>query len=469
MLSKFLSHIRQNTGVRLTLGFTVIFMAGYILLLYLASYLLSDSLQQKDQTLILAKITRYLETDEKNGVDFLINQIQTDQDENSKLGLLAQITGTDGNTKLITTPYNWSGLDTNLDNWIIVPQEGLWFTLTRTKSDIEEELLLTSRILSNDFVLQIGRSTLERDNLVSNFQEVIYRFMVPIFIFSILFGIMLAWHSLRPIRDLIKTVKQIRIGDMEARVPVRNPKSDLGELSGLFNAMLEKINTLIKSMKESLDNVAHDLRTPLSRMKVNLELVLSTEKSKEEREETLINCVENVEQINTILNALLDITKAESGILTLNKEKEKVKLIIEEVLFLYDLVAEEKEIKIETYFEDDLVIYADKSRLKQVIANLIDNAIKYSAPKTSIKLTSFSEADMAVIEIHDQGIGIDTKEHQLIFDRLYRSDKSRSQKGLGLGLSIVKAIVEAHEGSLEVISSPGQGSIFRILLPLMVS
>ncbi len=460
-----LNRLRLSTGVRLTLGFTVIFTAGYILLLYLASYLLSNSLQQKDQTLILAKITRYLEIDEKSGPDRLLKQIQTDGEENSKLGLLVQVTGTDGQTKLITTPYNWSGLNTKLDDWTIIPREGLWFSLVKGGSDIENELFLTSRILSNDYVLQIGRSTLEIDSSVSNFQGIIYRFMAPIFILSILFGILLAWHSLRPIRDLIKTVKQIRIGDMEARVPVRNPNSELGELSDLFNAMLEKINALIKSMKESLDNVAHDLRTPLSRMKANLELALSSEKSSEEKEETLVTCVENVEQINTMLNALLDITKAESGLLALKNSRVDIRSVVEEVISLYDLVAEDKEIEIETHLEDELLVSADEGRLRQVFANLTDNAIKYSPPKSRTRIVGFSDSTMVVVEVRDQGIGIDTNECELIFDRLYRSDKSRSQKGLGLGLSIVKAIIEAHNGTLEVDSKLGQGSIFRVKLP----
>lgn len=131
----------------------------------------------------------------------------------------------------------------------------------------------------------------------------------------------MSWRSLRPIKDLIKTVKKIKIGDMDVRVPVRNPNNELGELSGLFNTMLEKIDGLIKGMKESLDNVAHDLRTPLSRMRANLEIALQSKDPSENHEETLVNCVKNVERISIMLKVLLDITKAESGIFDLTIEE----------------------------------------------------------------------------------------------------------------------------------------------------
>jgi len=465
MRSNFVSLLRQNTGIRLTFGFSIIFMVGYGLLFFLSTYLLNTSLQNKEQTLILTKITRYTDFDTKNGYPSLFKLIQSNQDENSKLGLLIQITGIDGKTKLLTTPYNWNGLNTSLDDWVIEPQEGLWFTLKRIGSNSDGEMLITSRILSNDFVIQVGRSMIERDTLISNFQEVFYRFMIPIFFVSVLLGTLLSWRSLRPIRDLIKTVKQIRIGDMDARVPVRNSKNELGELSELFNAMLEKIDALIEGMKESLDNVAHDLRTPLSRMKANLEMALQSPNPEDDREETLVNCVDNVEQISTMLKALLDITKAESGILALNIEKIDINAIIDDTLALYDMVAEEQGIHIEKRLEQDIVVKADKSRLNQVLANLVDNAIKYSLCGSTMTIVSYQNATHAIIEIHDQGIGINHDEQQLIFDRLYRADKSRTKKGLGLGLSIVKAIILAHQGSIDVESEAGKGAIFRISLP----
>ena len=136
-----------------------------------------------------------------------------------------------------------------------------------------------------------------------------------------------------------------------------------------------------------------------------------------------------------------------------------------QIIALYDLVAEEKEIIFEKQLEQRLSIKADKSRLKQLLANLVDNAIKYSPSGGKVTLKAYQKTESIIIEICDQGMGINNDELELIFDRLYRADKSRSRKGLGLGLSIVKAIVQAHRGKIEVESKMGKGSDFRVIVP----
>ena len=136
-----------------------------------------------------------------------------------------------------------------------------------------------------------------------------------------------------------------------------------------------------------------------------------------------------------------------------------------QIIALYDLVAEEKEIIFEKQLEQRLSIKADKSRLKQLLANLVDNAIKYSPSGGKVTLKAYQKTESIIIEICDQGMGINNDELELIFDRLYRADKSRSRKGLGLGLSIVKAIVQAHRGKIEVESKMGKGSVFRVIVP----
>jgi signal transduction histidine kinase len=165
----------------------------------------------------------------------------------------------------------------------------------------------------------------------------------------------------------------------------------------------------------------------------------------------------------------MDVTEAKTGTMRLKKVKFSVVEIIQSVIDLYDIIAEERHITVSTHIEDDLEIYADRNRILQITANLVDNAVKYSSPNGSINISAFEKGGFAVIEVADEGVGIAPEEINQIWDRLYRSDRSRSRRGLGLGLSLVRAIVEAHGGRVSVKSELEVGSTFSIMLPKTVA
>ena len=149
----------------------------------------------------------------------------------------------------------------------------------------------------------------------------------------------------------------------------------------------------------------------------------------------------------------------------LNLEEVNISNLIEEVVELYNYVAEDKNISIQTTFPKELSLTADRSRLRQVIANLLDNAIKYTPSEGRVDIEALQKQEHIVVTVKDTGIGIPAEELPRIWDRLYRGDRSRQQRGLGLGLTLVKAIVQAHKGYIEVFSELGAGSLFVIYLP----
>jgi signal transduction histidine kinase len=166
-----------------------------------------------------------------------------------------------------------------------------------------------------------------------------------------------------------------------------------------------------------------------------------------------------------MLNTLMDISEAETGTMKLALETINLPDLIRSVIDLYEIIAEEKKITIHASLPDKLPIEADRVRIQQALANLIDNAIKYTPPGGRIEVSAEPDDQQVVIRVRDTGMGISTEDLPRIWDRLYRGDKSRSQKGLGLGLCLVKAVVEAHHGKVEVASQPGNGSLFTIILP----
>jgi len=194
------------------------------------------------------------------------------------------------------------------------------------------------------------------------------------------------------------------------------------------------------------------------------ELALDSTHDPESAKEALDDCIKESQLIITILNALMEISAAESGAMELNIEKTNLSPLLKEVVDLYDLIAEGKNITIKTNWPDVLTTRIDINKMRQALSNLVDNSIKYTPQGGSVEIEAYERANEVCVKISDTGSGIDSEDIHKIWERMYRGDKSRSQKGLGLGLSIVKPIIEAHKGYIEVSSEPGKGSIFTIHL-----
>ena len=320
--------------------------------------------------------------------------------------------------------------------------------------------------LPDGSVLQVGRSVKNREILLDRFREIFAGVMIPVILLGFAGGAFLSHRALRPIRSLIDMVRFIvDTGKMHNRVPENLTGDELEELIILFNGMLERIETLINGMRASLDNVAHDLRTPIARLRSGVEVALQSDQGVEGLREALMDCAEESERILTMVNTLMDISEAETGVMKLQLEDVNLSDLFEDVIQLYDYVAEDKNIAFTTQCPPDLTLQVDSNRMRQVLANLVDNAVKYSSPGGTVHLGALQTGPEVAISVEDLGEGIPAEEIPRIWDRLYRVDKSRSRRGLGLGLSLVKAIVEAHGGTIEVLSAPDKGSHFTVRLP----
>jgi signal transduction histidine kinase len=284
---------------------------------------------------------------------------------------------------------------------------------------------------------------------------------------GVLGGALLTRSTMQPLRQLAAVVETIlRTGRFEARVPVAGTGDPLDRLGALFNAMLDRIVSLVAGMRGSLDNVAHDLRTPMTRLRSIAERALETGGDDPARyREALADCLEESERVSEMLNTLMDISEAETGVMRLALEPVEASSILHDVAELYGDVADDKGVRIEVAAADGLVVSADRSRLRQVLANLVDNAVKFTPAGGLVTMRARAGDGEISIEVEDNGPGISAEDLPRIWERLYRGDRSRSERGLGLGLSLVRAIVQAHEGRAEVVSSPGQGARFSVTLP----
>ena len=458
-----LNRFRKTIGGRLSLWYAILFTVSALTLFGLAYFLVSKSIERRDHDdvrLTLESLAKEYHTGETEAFE---EEASLEEGARQLGPLFIRIAGPDRKTLFLNHPREWAAFDLSPLETGPAPEEGEWITL---REQGEDHLLeIASRRMPDGVVLQVGKSTKEREELLERFRRIFLAVTLPILAFGTMGGTLFAVRALRPIRDIIATVQSIEAGRMEARVPVSAAGDELDELGRLFNQMLGKIEALIAGMKQALDNVAHDLRTPMTRLRGVAEMALRQEQDRGAYREALIECVEESERILTMLNTLMDISEAETGTLPLRRAPVNLVSLMEETIDLYRLIAEEKGVAIGLKSPPILTAVVDPIRMRQVLANLIDNAVKYTPAGGRVDLEGSQEGEVILLRVKDTGIGIAPEEIDRIWERLYRGDRSRSKRGLGLGLSLVKAIIMAHQGKIAVASRPDAGAVFTLSLP----
>ena len=433
----------------------------------LAYFFLSSSLEQKDRELIASELNLYASRYQSGGLEALIAGMPAGQKES----LFVRVAGPGNKTLFQNLPAQWDDFDAKQLERSAVTGERQWTYLAGKEEgeffEIPDRIEILSAALPDGGVLQVGRSTESRKDILEYFQGVFAVVLVAVLGIGLAGGVLLADRSLRPVRELVGVLQSVReTGKLSARVPPQQTGDELDELARLFNALLERIESLVNRMRSALDTIAHELRTPLTRLRGAAEIALRSQPDPQTYKQALADCLEEAEQTLTMLNTLMDVAEAEAGAMKLELEAVDLSALIGSVVGLYEHVAEEKGVAIHTALPERLSLRADAKRLRQAVANLLDNAIKYTPPGGQIEIHAHQDQHQAQISVRDTGMGIKPEELPYIWDRLYRGEAGQTERGLGLGLSLVRAVVWAHQGSVEAHSQPGQGSRFVIRLPL---
>jgi len=465
MFSKLRNDPLRHFAIRLSLWNALIFTVSAGILFGLLYLLLSAALVRKDHEVIETRLRACAAVYENDGLSALQEFVQHSREAERNRTFFVRVASPAGNALLLNVPEDWVQFDAAALRPGGDPSHLVWL---RVPKDEESDITVASTRLPDGSTLEVGRSTNNREAILAPFRFNFLLVMTPAVLFGVLGGAFLSHRATKPVREVVATARSIiDTGDLSARVRVTARQTDLEELARQFNRVLDQNQGLIQGMREALDNVAHDLRTPLSRLRSIAEVALQAT-SDETAGEALADCVEEADRVLTMLTALMDITEAEAGMMRLARQSTSIADLLANVIELYQVIAEEKHITVTAELDPLCVAPVDAVRMRQVFANLMDNALKYTAEGGAVSVRCRLQDAAIVIEVTDTGMGISVEEQPRIWTRLYRGDKSRSQRGLGLGLSLVKAIVEAHRGTVSVQSALEAGATFSVRLPLTI-
>lgn len=280
-------------------------------------------------------------------------------------------------------------------------------------------------------------------------------------------GYVLVKRALSPVERIASSAERISSQNLSERLPVAETGDELERLSLGLNRMIERLDAAFQYSRRFVADASHELRTPLTVLRGEIEALVQEEQNPESRER-LGSALEEVERLTNIVEGLFAISRLDAGEAASEWVRFDLGHLATSTADQMALLAEDKNIQVTCSGSVGVCIEGDRARMKQVIVNLLDNAIKYTPEGGTVELTVTQQDNKAILEVADTGIGIAPEALPRIFDRFYRVEPSRTrnQGGAGLGLSIVKSICTAHKGRVEVSSTPGQGSRFRVELPL---
>jgi len=330
--------------------------------------------------------------------------------------------------------------------------------------------LLTYPVIVDGYVVSIIQIGTSLQFLFESLRKLLYilAILFPIgILISFFSGYFLAERVLAPVRIITQKAKRISGENLDEKIGENMPDDEIGELAKTFDGMISRIRESFEELRQFSADVSHELRTPLTILKGEIEVALKGDRTKEEYKKTLKSSLEEVERLKRIVEDLLFLSKVEAGKITYRLTKVDLLEVVLSVINVLKFLIKQKNIKLNIDGSPEIYVKGDENLLKQLVYNLIENAIKYNRDGGEINIQIDKNEKNVILKISDTGYGIPEEDLNKIFNRFYRVSKSRtrSEGGLGLGLNIVKKIVELHNGEIKVESEINKGSTFTVILP----
>lgn len=316
------------------------------------------------------------------------------------------------------------------------------------------------------YIVEIASLLSSIDSTMKDFRLLLFILLPATVFVTGIIGAFLAKITLNPVDRMINTMHQITAENMKQRLAIPDTKDEIRRLADTFNEMLSRLEDSFSSQRKFIEDLTHELKTPLAILKGELEVSLKKVRSNEEYHSILLSNLEEVNRITGIVEDLLILARFDSNVITLEMKPLDITSLVSEITEDITVLARQKNIDFTVSGDGKIHVSGDREKLKRLFLNLLVNAINYTPQSGKVQIHVTKNGDYAKISVSDTGIGISDDELPHIFDRFYHVDKLRTGSGSGLGLSIAKSIAEAHRGRIEVRSRPGAGSTFTVFIPL---
>lgn len=466
MFLKRLSRLRHHLKIKLTLWYTgVLTLTLLSALLVLYSSVVSYFEDRNNET-ILNEYKEFRVLFDEGGVPAVQREATLESESEGINHVFFRVLSSDGTLVAHSNLVSWRGLMA-LGNPTGALSEGNLYRIDTTlvEGHKHHSRILTGR-LGTDYILQIGHSLKDDEHFLKDLKDILAGFGAGAVVVGLVCGGLISWRATAGINEITKAARVIAEGQFDTRVATLKLKGEVETLAVAFNTMLDRIQTLIAGMQEVTDNIAHDLRSPITRIRAAAELTLQGARDPEEYIAVMGSTVSECDRLLALLETMLFISEIESGTREARVENVDLVPLLHEACDLFQPIAEDKQIALALASDSDqCFVRGEFASLQRLVANLLDNALKYTAEGGRVTVALKTYRREAVLSFEDNGIGISEADLPRIFDRFYRCDKSRHQSGTGLGLSLVKAIVQDMGGGIEASSQLGRGTLVTVSLP----
>ena len=465
MLLKKINSIRHTLAFRLTLWYAGIFMLTSCVAFLFFYFLITSVIRDRTDQDLLGEARTLSSILKVQGINAVKRQIIFEAQAAGEKKIFFRLLSLDGQEFSSSNMSYWRdiGVAKAAIEQLIGGNRPVFSTASLPER--KHNIRLLYAIVGRNIILQLGQSMENYTRFIEAFRKIFVTTMASLFVFAAIIGWFMARRALAGVEAVTRTARQISEGSLKERVPVKKNQDEIDQLATTFNQMLDRIQTLVTGIREMSDNIAHDLKSPITRIRGISEVSLTTGASEKEYENMAASTVEECDRLLDMINTMLVISKTEAGVNKLDAKDLDIGAVVRDACELFQSPAEDKDLRLVCDVPGNFSISGDNRLIQRMIANLVDNAIKYTPAGGSIEVTvNTVNHDAVAITVQDTGIGISEKDMPRVFERFYRCDPSRSEAGIGLGLSFARAIARAHGGDITVSSEPNKGSTFTITL-----
>ncbi len=458
--------IRDTLAFRLTLWYAGVFTLSSCVAFLLFYALISSVIQDRTDQELLGQARRFGALLAREGVEEVTKAAVIEAQAAGVRKVFFRLVYPSGVAFSSSNMSDWQNIGIHLGalKQLVSGADHVFETLVIP--DRKDEIRILYVMLGPGIIAQIGQAMESYSRFLDAFKAIFVGTMALLIVIAAGIGWFMAKQAVSGVEAVTITAQKISEGTFEERVPVKARGDEIDQLAVTFNHMVDRIQTLIREMREITDNVAHDLKSPITRIRGGAEIALTTGRSLNEFEGMAASTIEECDHLLDMIDTMLLISRTEAGIDTLPLTDVDVTTLVRRACDLFEPSAEDKGITLHCTASEGVVLSGDVRMIQRMLSNLLDNAIKYTRRGGKVEVTlSRNSTGEILISIRDTGIGISQEDLPHIFERFYRGDRSRTEAGIGLGLSLARAIARAHGGNIAVTSLPDQGSTFTIVFP----